>query len=185
MIYLSIIQRPHDYYYFNSWTNRRRRGCRKKKKIRSVMPQCEHSVINWELPILSHASQDTVLFQKKCLRITLPAPHNPFQDLWNQGHNFKLVQTFHHGRLGSAEVTATSSLSEWHCGVSGESKEEDRRTARESWYFIKVIHLADFALPSLDLSSFLHPCYPLLLILMCLPSLYNHHHPCPPGCTAC
>lgn len=60
--------------------------------------------------------------------------------------------------------------------ASRESREEeDRWTVRESesWYFIKVIHLADFSLPSLDLFPFLHLSCPLILILMCLPSLYT------------
>lgn len=127
--------------------------------------------INGELLILSHASQDTVLFQEKCWWITLLTPHNPFQALWHQGHNFKLVQTlsWQAGPCRSHSNTFLVGMTPWSVG----SVKGGGQTPRESWYFIKVTHLADFALKSLGF-SFLHPCYPVLLIFVCL-SLHPVH----------
>lgn len=80
-----------------------------------------------------------------------------------RGDHFKSVQTFRHGRLSSAEVTAASSLSQWHrAGVGGGQR------AGESWHFIKVAHLTDPILASTDPSFLPHLRRPLALVLLSL-----------------
>lgn len=89
------------------------------------MPQREHSAITGELLILSHASQDTVLFQKKCSGIALPTPHNPFQAPWKQGHHFKLVQTLLPWQTGLSGSPSNIFLVGMTRGVQGESGQKN------------------------------------------------------------
>lgn len=104
------------------------------------MPQCEHSAITGELLILSHASQDTVLFQKKRSGIALPTPHNPFQAPWKQGHHFKLVQTllpWQTGLSGSPSNIFLAGMTPWSPGrVRTEEQRGSHDTSLKSYTWL-------------------------------------------------